>query len=57
MYGDRFLVTDVQIAFAPRDDLLGPSGGRTRKEALKLANGILRALFAGRRLRRRSSAR
>ena len=47
MYGDRFLVTDVQIAFAPRDDLLGPSGGRTRKEALKLANGILQRASLG----------
>ncbi len=47
MYGDRFLVTDVQIAFAPRDDLLGPSGGRTRKEALKLANSILRRASSG----------
>ena len=47
MFGDRFLVTDVQIAFAPRDDLLGPSGGRTRREALQLANGILRRVSSG----------
>jgi hypothetical protein len=46
-YGDRYLVTDVQIMFRQRDDLLGPSAGRTRRDALKLANEILRRAHSG----------
>lgn len=47
MFGDRFLVTDIQIAFAAQPGLLGPSSGRSRRDALKLANDILRQSSIG----------
>lgn len=46
VYGDAYLVTDIQVKFVPRNDLLGPSGGRTRREALKLANTVVRQAHA-----------
>ena len=47
-WGERFLITDFVIAFSPKTDaLLGPSAGRTYKEALKLSNALLRRIHSG----------
>ena len=47
LYGDAILVTDVEIAFAPQNPLLGDRGGRTRKDALKLASDFLLTVNGG----------
>lgn len=47
LYGDAILVTDVEIAFAPQNPLLGERGGRSRKEALGLGNEFLRTVHGG----------
>lgn len=47
LYGDAILVTDLEILFSPQNPLTGSRGGRDRKEALKIANDLLRTIGTG----------
>ncbi len=46
-YGAHMLVSDIQISFAQRKGLMADTGVRSRRDALKMAHGILKKHATG----------